>query len=130
MIPSALLQAGMQPEAPRLFAQVTIALPPLAHGHDFAVMVNASAGAAKIDPSSPYYAGTLSMFGHHVVHGPVTFTIPLSGVLAAMQAGNLLKANAPVNIQVVPEQMAAPGVAAIHPMGAKAKVLSIVVEAH
>jgi hypothetical protein len=47
-----------------------------------------------------------------------------------MQAGNLLKANAPVNIQVVPEQMIAPGIAAIHPMGAKAEVLSIVVEAH
>lgn len=129
-IPYALLQAGMQPEAPRLFAQVTIALPPLAHGHDFAVLVNAPAGGAKIGPSSPHYAGTLSMFGHHVMHGPVTFTIPLSGTLAAMQAGNLLKADAPMNIQVVPEQVGAPGAAAIHVMGAKAEVLSIVVQAH
>lgn len=94
------------------------------------VLVNASAGAARIDPSSPYYAGTLSIFGPHVVHGPVTFTIPLSGAPAATQAGNLLRAHAPVNIQVVPEQMVAPGVAAIHLMGAKAEVLSIVVEAH
>ncbi|SDA16242.1 hypothetical protein SAMN05216315_10760 [Nitrosospira sp. Nsp18] len=67
------------------------------------VLVNAPAGAARVDPSSPYYAGTLSMFGHHVVHGSVTFTIPLSGALAATQAGNLLWADAPVNIQVVPE---------------------------
>ena len=70
------------------------------------------------------------MFGHHVVHGHVTFTRPLSGALAATQAGNLLKAHTPVNIQVVPEQMVAPGVVATHFMGAKTEVISIVVEAH
>lgn len=70
------------------------------------------------------------MFGHHVVHGHVTFTRPLYGALAAMQAGDLLKAHAPVNIQVIPERMVAPGVAAIHFLGAKTEVISIVVEAH
>lgn len=131
-IPPALLQAGAEPEAPRLFAQVTIALPPLAHGQDFAVLVNAPAGAAgAVGPSSPHYAGTLSMFGHHTVHAPITFTIPLSGTLAAMHEGKLLKANAPLDIRIVPEQMAMHRVLAAKPgMEAKAEVLSIVVEAH
>jgi hypothetical protein len=43
--------------------------------------------------------------------------------------GNLIKADVPVNIQVVPEKMVAPGVGAVHLMEAKAEVLSIVVEA-
>jgi tyrosinase len=130
-IPPALLQAGTGPEAPRLFAQVTIALPPLAHGRDFAVLVNAPAGTAGADPSSPHYAGTLSMFGHHIVHAPVTFTIPLSGTLTAMHEGKLLKANAPLNIRIVPQEMAMHRVLAAKPgVEAKAEVLSIVVEAH
>lgn len=130
-IPHALLQAATEPEAPRLFAQVTIALPPLAHGRDFTVLVNAPAGAAGADPSSPHYAGTLSMFGHHTVHAPVTFTIPLSGALTAMHEGKLLKAEAPLDIRIVPEQMAVHRALAAKPgMETKAEVLSIVVEAH
>lgn len=127
----ALLQAGTGPEAPRFFAQVTIALPPLAHGRDFAVLVNAPAGVAGADPSGPHYAGTLSMFGHHVVHAPVTFTIPLSATIAAMHERKLLKADAPLDIRIVPERMVAHRALAAKPgMEAKAEVLSIVVEAH
>jgi tyrosinase len=71
------------------------------------------------------------MFGHHIVHAPVTFTIPLSGTLATMRQSRLLEANAPLSIQVVPERMTMPRAAAVKaPMEAKAEVLSIVVEAH
>ena len=71
------------------------------------------------------------MFGHHVVHAPVTFTIPLSGTLAAMHEGKLLKADAPLDIRIVPEQMAMHRALAAKPgMETKAEVLSIVVEAH
>jgi tyrosinase len=130
-VPPELIEADMQAEAPRLFAQVTLALPPLSHGHDFAVLVNAPAGATRADPSSPHYAGTLSMFGHHIVHAPVMFTIPLSGALATMRQSRLLEANAPLSIQVVPERMTMSRAAAVKaPMEAKAEVLSIVVEAH
>jgi hypothetical protein len=129
-IPLTLLEAGSRLDAPTLFAKVTLALPPLAHGHDFAVLVNAPDNAA-IDPSSPHYAGTLSMFGHHIVHAPVTFTVPLSGALAAISEGNQLKAGAPLKIQVVPEKMAMPGVlTATRHVETRAEVLSIVVESH
>lgn len=129
-IPRALLQDGALPHEARLFAKVTLALPPLAHGHDFAVLVNAPDNVA-IDPSSPHYVGTLSMFGHHIMHAPVTFTVPLSGALAAMREGNQLKAGAPLNIQVIPEKMGMPEVlTAMHRGETRAEVLSIVVESH
>ncbi|SFW26062.1 tyrosinase family protein [Nitrosovibrio sp. Nv17] len=126
-----LLQAGAAPDASALFAQITVALPPLAHGHEFAVLVNAPADAAHPDPASPHYAGTLSMFGHHTVHGPVTFTIPLSGAVAALRAGNLLKTDAPLDIRIVPERRASHGaLAAARDARPGIELLSIVVERH
>lgn len=130
-LPSPLLGLRAQAEAPRLYAKITLALPPLAHHHDFAVMVDD--GNSRTDPSSPHYVGTLSMFGHHTIQAPVTFTVPLSGTIEAMRQNAQLAASGALNIRIVSERMVKPGVlTARHGHGAepKAEVLSIVVEAH
>lgn len=128
-IPPTLLQMRGQAEVPTLFAKITLALPPLAHQQDFAVLVDGP--DAPADPSSPHYAATLSMFGHHIVNAPVTFTVPLSAPLARMRESAQLKAGASLNVRVVPERMAKPGaLMARHTAETRAEVLSVVVEAH
>ncbi|WP_254772641.1 tyrosinase family protein [Nitrosospira multiformis] len=130
-LPSPLLGLRAQAEAPQLYAKITLALPPLAHHHDFAVMVDD--GNSRTDPSSPHYVGTLSMFGHHTIQAPVTFTVPLSGTIEAMRQNAQLADSGALNIRIVSERMVKLGVQmAGHAPGTepKAEVLSVVVEAH
>lgn len=131
---SNLLSAG-KGEGPKFFAKITLVLPP--HGSDVAVMINAPDGTTTADPNSPQFAGTLTMFGHHVIHGPVTFTVALSQPLATLAQKKLLSAEAPIDIKVLPVggssgggmMMAAPhGDHGAGPSGAS--VISVVVEAH
>jgi hypothetical protein len=71
------------------------------------------------------------MFGHHTIQAPVTFTVPLSGTIEAMRQKAQLAASGTLNIRIVSERMAKPGVlTAKHDAEPKAEVLSIVVEAH
>jgi tyrosinase len=63
------------------------------------------------------------------MQAPVTFTVPLSGSLTALRASNLLSADAPLSIRVVPEKSAMPRTAKAHDMSTPAEVVSIVVEA-
>jgi hypothetical protein len=69
------------------------------------------------------------MFGHHTVHAPVTFTVPLGAPIAALRANNRLGTNT-LNFSVA--QPAATAAMSMHAHGADAniEVLSIVVEAH
>jgi hypothetical protein len=133
-IPAALLQADAGPNAPKLFAKVTIDIPPLEHAGRFRIFVNAPPGTAG-GPASPHDAGVFAMFGHHIMQAPVTFTVPLSGSLAALRASNRLAANAPLNIRVVSEAGPMPRIATrptamLHATGSTAEITSIVVEAH
>lgn len=126
----ALLQADPASDsAAKLYAHITLSLPALAHGADFAVLVNAPADAATVAPSSPHHAATLSMFGHHTMQGPVTFTVPLSGALASMRAGKLLATQRPMAIRVVPDAATTPP-HGMHATDATVHLHSIVVEAH
>jgi tyrosinase len=126
-IPPALVQAGAEPGGPKLFAKITVALPPLGHA-PLTVLINAPAGSMDTGSSNPYFGGTLSMFGTMVMHGPVTFTVPLSTTLSTLRTRNLLAVNQPLDIRVVPSAMAhaltAPAAAP------KVEVISLVVEAH
>jgi tyrosinase len=129
-LPPGLLQGGTGPGAPRLVAQVTVALPPVSHAREFAVVVNPPAGAPGVGPSSPHFVASLAMFGHQIMRGPVTFAIPLSDTVATLRAKKLLAPNAPLNIRVVPQPAAmAPAATRAHAGEARAEVLSIVVEA-
>jgi tyrosinase len=91
------------------------------------VLINAPPGATDIGPSSPYFAGTLAMFGTHILRAPVKFTVPLSGPVNALRSSNQLAMSQPLDIRVVPSAMPH---AAMARAAAKAEVVSIVVEAH
>ncbi len=106
-LPPALLEPGATGRRPTLLAKITLDLPPLAHAR-YKVVVNGPAEAAGVGPSSPFYAGTLSMFGHHVMQAPFMFTVPLSASIAAMRANNLLLRDAPLNIRIIAEAMVMP----------------------
>jgi len=122
-LPPAILRAGADAQ---LFAKVTLGLPPSAHAGHLAVVVDAPGGA----PLTPSNIVKLSMFGHHTLHGPVTFTVPLRAPLSTLRAANRLEANT-INIRVAQAPMVMPG-GTVHeqPVEPNVEVLSIVVEAH
>ena len=123
-LPSALLQAADGPSAPVLLAKITLALPPLAHSGDLAVVVDAPGGDTGGGNVIP-----LSMFGHHIVQGPVTFTVPLGPPVAALRAKIRSAANT-LNFSVAQPAAVAMPTAHAHGADARVEVLSIVVEAH
>jgi tyrosinase len=130
-LPPALLQGSEDPDAPALFAKVTVAVPPDAHTGKFHVLLNAPPGAAG--PSSPTAgaAAVFAMFGHHTPPPTITFTVPLGPQLSALRSKNLLSAQAPLSVSVVVEQTHGPHgamMAAAPPTSAD--VVSLVVEAH
>ena len=94
-LPSALLQQQSEPLQPRLFATVTLNMPQ--HGHEgFDFFVNRPDGTSQ-------FVATLKMFGHHVMQGPVTFTVPLSRVLESVQTRDMPGGGSPtLSFRVVP----------------------------
>ena len=67
-LPAALLRSEQNAPPPRLFAKVTLDLPPSAHQ------------GVSVDIDGTTF--DLSMFGHHTIQAPVTFTLPLTAPLA------------------------------------------------
>ena len=125
-IPQALIQAVAKPGGPKLFAKITVGFPPRGH-FPLAAFINAPAAAANVAPSSPHFVAMLDMFGTHIMHCPVTFTVCLSRSLMALHANNLLEESKPLDIRVAPSG-ATPHAASMASMGIE--VVSIVVEAH
>jgi tyrosinase len=136
-VPTALLTQAAQPNGPRLFATITVELSPFEHGQDLAVLINTPEGQA-FDAKSPGFVTTLSMFGNHIVQRPVTFMVPLSKPLAALNGQKLLQAGQPLNIRVARLGSGGPSPAMLHSHGlaasgattATAQVTNIVVESH
>jgi tyrosinase len=107
MVPSALLQQQAEPQQPKLFALVTVEIPPEGH-EDLDVFIRRADGTSQ-------FVATLSMFGHHLMHGPVTYQVPLSAALATLQANQKLEPNPTLNLQVVPRaRSVAPSLMAAH----------------
>ena len=94
-VPPNLLAQHADPQQPKLSASITVDLP--GHGHD-----DLDVFVKRPDGSSQFVA-TLSMFGNHVMHGPVTFQVPLTAALAAVQGGQAAApGGAGLDFQVVP----------------------------
>jgi tyrosinase len=101
-VPADVLNQASTEQGPTLFARVTIQPPADARNLRFEVFVNAPEGA-EVGPDDPHFAGSFEFFGsHHHLEGPVTFDMPLSPALRGMRSANLLKAEAPLQIHVVP----------------------------
>ena len=98
-LPAALVHQQADPLQAKLFASVTVDLPP--HGdEDYDVYLRRLNGTLQ-------FVATLAMFGHHHVHGPVTFQVPLSAALSTLQADQMLDANPTLDLQVVARAKAA-----------------------
>ena len=103
-VPASLLQAATVAAAgPTVFARITIEAPPAAHGYGFNVFVNPPQDTSGLNEQSPSYAGTLQFFGVHHHDEPVSFTVPLGDTLKTLAARNMLKANEPLRIVVIPQ---------------------------
>jgi len=82
-LPAAALRSHLaQANAPRLAAVLTLPHPaPSDATREFDVLIGAPEGATQGDPSSPYYAGTISFFGNMVsmpeMEMDSTFVVPL-----------------------------------------------------
>jgi tyrosinase len=122
-----LLQAATKPGGPELIAKVTVAFPPMGHV-PFTILIGAPADAKDVGPSSPHFAGTFAMFGSQVMHGPLTFTVPVSANISKLQASNQLAADQSLDIRVIPS--ATPHAALAAAAAPSAEIVSIVVEAH
>ena len=104
-VPSALILSAASGNTQPLLARITLALPSASHRR-LHVFLNAPGDARQLSSDSPFFAGTLAMFGHHTMAGNITFTVPLHQPLQAMQARSALVSNAGLTIQVVPRAMA------------------------
>ena len=96
-------QTVLAAQQSNLVAKVTIQDPPSAHGFSFNVFVNPPPDTPGLNPDSPSYAATLQFFGAHHHEGPMSFTVPIGDTLKALAARNMLKANEPLRIVVIPE---------------------------
>lgn len=116
-LPAGFLPARRGAAASLLFAKVTVELPHDERGALFEIRVHSG------NPAAARVVDTVSLFGGHAAaHGPVTFTLALSGVLAELGG---VRADRPIYFQVV-ELGAEPGMAG----HAAAEVVSVTVEAH
>ncbi len=86
-----------------LVAKITLSQLPIMHG-SYDVFVSGTANLTELDAESPFYAGTLWMFGHHVICGPFTFTVPISAPVAHLLSNKLLNENPTLYIRVVPSE--------------------------
>lgn len=128
-VPPEIFEKAATPDGPKLFAKIWVLLPPHAHAANLNVLVNAPDNATDLDRGSPYFVETLSMFGHHSVHGPVMFIVPLSRTLVTLLARRLIDLNSPLNIRVV-STMAAGRHGMMHGRFEQPEIQFIVVEAH
>jgi tyrosinase len=91
--------------AATLVAEVTVPHPsPSSETREFHVLVGAPPDVTEADPSSPFFAGTLSFFGNmshrHGTSGDATFAVPLPKAPEAFKS--LAATNATVDIRIVP----------------------------
>jgi len=94
-----------------LFAEVTVPHPgSSSEPRAFRVFVGAPEGATDLDPTSPFFAGTIAFFGNmshaHASPGDATFAVPLPKNQQAFKG--LAATNATTQIRIVPAHGQAP----------------------
>lgn len=105
-LPSALIERHKATTQDATFiAEITVDRPAcLAVSREFDVLVNAPDDIDRVEPGSPYYAGTISFFGPGMpgmaMSHTTTFTLPLPRRLQAFS--QLVAGNAHLDIRLVP----------------------------
>ena len=104
-VSSAAIKEHLAAPAGTLVAEITVPHPsPNSQTREFHVLVGAPPDVTDVDPSSPFFAGTLAFFGNmshgHGAGGDVTFAVPLPKAPQAFKG--LAATNATVDIRIVP----------------------------
>jgi tyrosinase len=105
-LPGALIERHQATTQDATFiAEITVDRPAgLAVSREFDVLVNAPADIERVEPGSPYYAGTISFFGPGMpgmaMSHTTTFTLPLPRRLQAFS--QLVAGNVNLDIRLVP----------------------------
>jgi tyrosinase len=121
--------ATVQPPAAgtTLFANVTLNFPQMSH-RAFAVLINGPDDASQVDPASPFYLATLSMFGHHGACGTLTYAVPLGAKLDAARRAQPASGDGPIRLRILPLP-AKDGMAGMEEIGA-VELVAVSVEAY
>lgn len=84
-----------------LVANVTLNFPQMSH-RAYAILLNGPDDPSRIDPSSPFYLATISMFGHHGAAGALTYALPLGAKLDAARAAGTAGGDGSLRLRVMP----------------------------
>ncbi|KQQ92480.1 tyrosinase family protein [Massilia sp. Leaf139] len=97
-VPAATLEQAVASGA-TLVANITLHFHDMAHD-PFMVVLDGPEDLSTVDATSPFFLGTIVMFGKHSHSGPLTFAVPLGDKLSA--AGNARRGDAPLRLRVAP----------------------------
>lgn len=122
--PKVVTGVGVRPGS-GLVARITLNIPPMVHRAHW-VVVDGPNDVAAVGPDSPFYAGTMAMFGHHLAQGAFTFIVPISGPVSHLRDQKLLTANRAISLRVVPIEAKDHA----HDEDSAVEVISIVVESY
>jgi tyrosinase len=96
-IPFSLLAREAGAAEPQLTLLLTLDLPPFRHGPLQVFLI--PGGQTEAIP-----AGTLAMFGTHMMHGPLTFQVPIEPVLRDLRARNALPPTSSFQVRILPTE--------------------------
>jgi len=99
-VPAATIEAAVSSSA-TLVANITLNFSDVAHD-PFVVVLNGPDELSTVDAKSPFYLGTIVMFGHHRHGGALTFAMPLGEKLGAAGASGRSDADGSIRVRVVP----------------------------
>jgi tyrosinase len=92
------LPAGLSEQAGSvLVANITLNFQHESH-QDYMVVLNGPDDASQVEAGSPFYLGTILMFGHHAHGGAMSYAIPLGDKLSQARAA----ADGSIQLRVVP----------------------------
>lgn len=90
-----------QGAAGTLVANVTLNFPQMTH-RAYAILLDGPEDPSRIDPASPNYLATISLFGHHGASGALTYTVPLGAKLGAARAAQPAGGDGSLRLRVMP----------------------------
>ncbi|MGJ9418908.1 tyrosinase family protein [Massilia sp. CMS3.1] len=99
-VPAATIEAAVS-SGTTLVANITLNFNNMAHD-PYVVVLNGPDDIAMIDANSPFYLGTIMMFGKHRHSGALTFALPLGEKLGAAGASQRTSSDGTLRVRVVP----------------------------
>jgi len=88
-----------------LVAVLTLNFPQMTH-NPFVVTLNGPDDPGQVDTNSPFFLGTIVMFGHHEGHGELSYALPLGDKLARLRAARAMPPDGALRLRVAPMKTA------------------------